>query len=595
MRRVLLFGVVFVFCIGPGAEASAQEGEYDVVGNLRAFAKLYGYVRFFHPSDEAAEADWNALAIYGARRIRQAGDALDVRRVLLELFRPVAPTLEVFDAPGVPSPWPPYSERFKEREGLRVVAWQHFGVRLSEKSNIYQSLRVNRDPETESLFEKLPGIDEATEARIMGDELCCLLPLTLYADEEGTLPRSDVKKLGALGEAVARIDLTALTADDVDVRLANVVIAWNVLQHFYPYFDVVDVDWDAVLTETLTVALAAKDRREFTEVLKRMVAKLEDGHGVVFREKPGKRGLPPVRMDWIEEKVVVIAVGETESLEKGDVIVSIDGRPALKALEHQERMISGSPHLRRHRALNILGIGEPDSEATIEIERAGKRTTVKVPRTNHRPNIAFSKYTPWDYPVVRELPGGLLHVNLRKLDLDALKKSLPDMAKAKGVIFDLRWGGLLGFWELLPHLTEKPVKSAQWHIPQVIYPDRKAMEFLKSGWEKQPAKPHIPGRSAFLLNPSVASSGETILGIVEHYDLAELVGETTGACNGNVNRIPLPGGYEVMFTGMKVLKHDGSQHHLVGIRPKHPVRRTIAAVLEDRDEVLDRAIDLLNK
>lgn len=37
------------------------------IANLEAFARLYGYVRFFHPSDEAAALDWDRFAVYGAR------------------------------------------------------------------------------------------------------------------------------------------------------------------------------------------------------------------------------------------------------------------------------------------------------------------------------------------------------------------------------------------------------------------------------------------------------------------------------------------------------------------------------------------------
>ncbi len=41
------------------------------------------------------------------------------------------------------------------------------------------------------------------------------------------------------------------------------------------------------------------------------------------------------------------------------------------------------------------------------------------------------------------------------------------------------------------------------------------------------------------------------------------------------NYISLLGGFEIMWTGMKVLKHDGSQHHLIGVQPTYPVKRTI--------------------
>ena len=87
------------------------------------------------------------------------------------------------------------------------------------------------------------------------------------------------------------------------------------------------------------------------------------------------------------------------------------------------------------------------------------------------------------------------------------------------------------------------------------------------------------------------SAAETWLGIVEHYKLAAIVGGPTAGTNGNINPITLPGGYIMGWTGMKVLKHDGSRHHGVGIQPTVPARRTLQGVAEGRDELLERAIE----
>jgi C-terminal processing protease CtpA/Prc len=57
-----------------------------------------------------------------------------------------------------------------------------------------------------------------------------------------------------------------------------------------------------------------------------------------------------------------------------------------------------------------------------------------------------------------------------------------------------------------------------------------------------------------------------------------------------VNMCTLPGGYTITWTGMKVLKHDGSRHHGVGIIPTIPVSRTRAGVAAGRDEFLERAM-----
>ena len=81
---------------------------------------------------------------------------------------------------------------------------------------------------------------------------------------------------------------------------------------------------------------------------------------------------------------------------------------------------------------------------------------------------------------------------------------------------------------------------------------------------------------------------------IEHYKLADIVGGPTAGTNGNVNPLTLPGGYQVMWTGMKVLKHDGSRHHGVGIQPTVPVTRTIRGIAEGRDEVVDRAVAVVS-
>jgi C-terminal processing protease CtpA/Prc len=85
------------------------------------------------------------------------------------------------------------------------------------------------------------------------------------------------------------------------------------------------------------------------------------------------------------------------------------------------------------------------------------------------------------------------------------------------------------------------------------------------------------------------------MGIVEAYHLAEIVGEPTAGTNGNVNIITLPGGFTISYTGMKVLKHDGSQHHGIGIIPTVPAHRTAAGVAAGKDEMLDKAIDAVSR
>jgi C-terminal processing protease CtpA/Prc len=80
------------------------------------------------------------------------------------------------------------------------------------------------------------------------------------------------------------------------------------------------------------------------------------------------------------------------------------------------------------------------------------------------------------------------------------------------------------------------------------------------------------------------------MGIVEAYGLGAIMGAPTAGANGNVTRLTLPSDHTLTWTGMRVLKQDGSQHHLVGVRPTLPAAPTVAAIRVGRNEVLERGI-----
>ena len=132
-------------------------------------------------------------------------------------------------------------------------------------------------------------------------------------------------------------------------------------------------------------------------------------------------------------------------------------------------------------------------------------------------------------------------------------------------------------------------------IPLVSTPDHQNMvNFDQTGrWNLPPLTPYISAPKIFLTDGRAISYAESCMGIVEAFKLGEIVGTPTAGTNGNVNPFKLPGDYRVSWTGMKVLKHDGSQHHGVGIQPTIRLERTIQGIREGRDEQLDKALELL--
>jgi C-terminal processing protease CtpA/Prc len=142
----------------------------------------------------------------------------------------------------------------------------------------------------------------------------------------------------------------------------------------------------------------------------------------------------------------------------------------------------------------------------------------------------------------------------------------------------------------LQHLSDKVLYSANFRVPLITRPDRRQMAFDEGHWTLKPIAPLLSAKKAFLIDSRAISAAESYLGIVEHYHLAELVGAPTAGTNGDVNSIGLPGGYRISWTGMQVIKQDGSRHHGIGILPTIPVAPTIQGVAAGRDEVLERGM-----
>jgi hypothetical protein len=546
--------------------------------NVTAFTKLYGYVRFFHPSDQVAETDWETFAIEGARKVEGAGTDEQLAARLMELFRPIAPAVAVFASAERPAAAPPVKT-------ARVARYRHSGVGLAPLSgraqySLYSSTIVKTEAAAVEPFEAeiAPGVK-------------AMVPLTLPVDENGrTLPAAPIP---------AKPPEFSRTAEDRATRIGAVIIAWNVFQHFYPYFDVVKTDWPGELVRAVRSAATDSSAAAFNKTLQRLVAALKDGHGSVT--SPDQRAIlvAPLVLAWAEGQWLVTRSGGAKAagVLPGDRVVSIDGRP-VEQLEAERRELTSAATegWMRWRIAGSLRSCRPEKGViSLELETyAAPRTARKVELACEAPKYKDMESYPEPRPEkLAELGAGILYVDLDRVDETDWKSVVERAGKAKAIVFDMRgYPGQPGLLALR-HLTRETIRCARWNIPAAARPDRLEFPFNESGWDVRPAEPYFDIPRVFLTDGRAISYAETVMGIVEHYRLGDIAGEPTAGTNGNVNPFRLPGGYSVSWTGMKVLKHDRSQHHGIGILPTVPVSRTRAGVAAGRDEVLDRAVEFL--
>jgi hypothetical protein len=372
---------------------------------------------------------------------------------------------------------------------------------------------------------------------------------------------------------------------DTATRLAAVVLAWNTLQHFYPYFDVVDVDWDAELKHAIQWTLKADSEWDFYMVMKRLFADLEDGHGHVYGPFQSQLAALPIRACWIEEQAVVTASLDPQ-IQVGDVIDRVDGVKTWKYLDEVEVYLPGSDQRRRYQSLTNFSIGLSDTDVALTLLREDGEHEVGATRTL-RATLPLPRP-----PQISTVAEGIYYVDLSRASMAEISAQINDIAAADGVIFDLR-GYPNGNDDVLRHLVDVLSHSATFMYPEIIYPDQHEVGWYATGWDIWPAQPRIQGTVVFMTDESAISYAESVMGTVEDNNLAEIVGRPTAGANGNANILYMPGGYMAYWTGMKVVKQDGAQHHNIGILPTVPVELTIAAIREGRDEDLEVAIALI--
>jgi len=520
--------------------------------------------------------------IRGVQEVEAAQTDAQLAQKLTQLFAPIAPTLCVLPSRGKYSL--PAELQPKNSADLKVTYWRHHGVGISAQS-VYRSERV------QDSVEKPDGKDSPAPGSPWRTDLGGVqawIPMALFVDGQGTLPHAPVPAEGAKENKPLYSD------DNRAVRLADVIIAWNVFEHFYPYFDLTKTDWSAVLPRSLEAAATDNDAAAFKNTLSRLVAELHDGHGAIL--KVSTMGILPLEWDWIEGKLVITAAGKSaEGLARGDLITLIDGRPSSQVVAEREALISGAtPQWIRFLALYVLRAGTLGKPVRLTIETFAEPGKTKEVSVKYEPAAnAVGEARP---EKIAELEKGIFYVDISRITNADFDAALPQLEKARGIVFDFRGYPSNLSPPFLTHLSSHNLTSAQWHIPLVLWPDRQQMKFEREGeWNLQPATPLLTAKMAFITDGRAISRAESYMGIVEAYKLGAIVGAPTAGTNGNVNPFTLPGGYRVAWTGLKVLKHDGSRHHGVGIAPTVPVSRTRAGVAAGHDEFLDQAVKVVKE
>jgi hypothetical protein len=369
------------------------------------------------------------------------------------------------------------------------------------------------------------------------------------------------------------------------VRLADVVVTWNVFRHFYPYFAETGVDWDSRLRPNLEIAQRADSgRAAHRNALRALVADARDGHGRV-NDPSVALGAVPIQLRLMDGKPVVIGSAAPE-VRIGAVVTRINGVSAMDRAAAEARLASGSIQWKNWRAMREIVACRLGSSVKLSLEyplRPVSDVEVKCgaarPPGEQRPDS------------ISQLERGIWYVDLTRVQMAAITPILPKLASARGVIFDLRGYPTDAGIGVLPYLISQP-ESARWmHVAWIAKPFGEVTGWDRIGWNLKPREPRIPPNRVWLTDGRAISYAESVMGYVRDEKLGTIIGGNTAGTNGNVASFDVPGGFSVVFTGMRVTRHDGHRpFHIEGVKPDIAIEPTLMGLRAGRDEVLERAV-----
>ncbi|MCX2584394.1 S41 family peptidase [Pedobacter sp. MR22-3] len=600
MTRILVILITLFYSLSAFPQLAERQQR-----NLEAFAKLYGYVQYFHPSSEAPK-DWALLAVYGSKKMLSIGNDTELITELNGIFNRVAPSVQIFSS-STPQRFDIKKITPANIEGYSIVSWQHLGFGLPLYTSIYKSVRLNIPYGTKD--KKFPEQLFTTRTKIgsylrtdIAKGISCIVPYALYVKQGNTYPAAQISTqdlMREMGNALPKDSSgkPSITGSFPEVRLADVIIAWNILKHSYPYWNDASLPAETILSNSIKKAMSDKNPEDFFKTLQLMCAGINDGHMFVdFSDSKDENNeaTAALTLTETEGKIIVKKINDKKltGIELGDIVDSIEHQDVMEYLLSREKYFSGSPQWKRSKSLVMALNGPKNTSVLISFTgKNGKRTFLL--ERNVKGQTYKNGYENEPYTKQGWLKPHIYYVNLSR---DSVTKKLikEQFCSAKAIILDLRGYPVNDeVFNILPHLIKKPLKKRQFFfIPQIVYPDFKKVGYKRNESGTNAESPRIKGKIYFLTDASAQSASETLLAQVKGLPNVTIIGTPSSGTNGNINVIYLPGKYTIAYTGMITKNADGSKHHLKGIIPDIILTPTIDGIRNGQDESLNLAIKI---
>ena len=391
---------------------------------------------------------------------------------------------------------------------------------------------------------------------------------------------------------------------DAGFRLLALYKYWNMIQYFFPYKHQTDKNWNGVLKEYIPLFISARNELEYELAALQIIGEVNDSHANLWggREKiDSLRGnnYAPFRVQFIEKKLVVTdyynpELRETSGLDIGDIITHINGETVESIVEKLKKYYPASNEPVRLRDISADLLRSNYNAININYISSGNEKQKDLPLYKRDSLKMYHWYkineNEKSYKLLDGNIGYVTLANIKEEDIPEIKKSFINTA---GIIIDIRnYPSTFVPFLLGSYFVSKPTSFVKFTNGNIDNPG----EFTFTPVLEIPnTEETYKGKLVVIVNELSQSQAEYTAMAFRAGNNTTIVGSTTAGADGNVSAILLPGGLRTMISGIGVYYPDGKETQRIGIVPDIKVEPTVNGIKKAKDEMLQRAIEVIEK
>ncbi len=557
MKRILLFFAI-IFCIG----SSAQNPTYQQ--KLYYTCKVWGFVKYFHSNVSVCGVNWDSVLIHCLPLVKNAITKNDFNNALDTMLH-AAGSMAIATSPTADTMGPELKRNLN-------FGWINDTLLRTDVQVILDTIKNNFRPHAECWVQNNAYTNSYTGWLVLPHD-SLMRNNTLYSN-----------------------------FPDEWHRLLLVYKHWNIINYFNPYKYNHDIPWDSTLYHNIIPIDKASTDDAFYVAFRKITSDNDDAHtegltGNGYYNFPGANAWYsiPLIIKYIPGGYVV-EKSAVSSIHAGDMITSVNGLTTTKWEDSLKPYISaGDTAVFRRTVASYMLYGNYNTSIPVGyLDSLGNSHTVSVRSdslyyTNwfysYYPNdtLANVNYTYWSNCNIGYVNMGIL----QQADVSAMYNTLQ---YTSAIIFDIRNYPNGTAWPIANLMYPNQTTFANFTVPDVTYPGTFywSPDYLGTNGNSNSYK----GTVILLFNEQTQSQAEFTCMILGAMPNVVKIGSQTAGTDGNITYYRTSTDMQTGFTTLGTYYANGDSTERLGIRPDSVCYPTATGIRHNRDEVLEKALDV---